>query len=357
MNETKTVYLLPLFLKNMSFSLKFTTNSLCDKLISHITEELEEVHSEIESELKSVTPKKMDNEKIIQKLENQYKKVTSGKGGKQIEVLRLSRELLINLKHRKRLSISDIGRLKKIIDSDRLFFGSYDTGLELKTVERLLDVYKNKMNVNSIKMELLFEVFRENLNDQAKIELYLKLYCSDAAQVQSTFFTYMGKKATFVGEDSIIDAILNLRGLSYEEFFQELKNICSYLNLICQAELLKNFPDRQDDEDEKKAVFDNQLIEDSYYTDFHTTAMNFLKMEMSLCISELDERYALQALYSIVDDAWCVFSKMYHKDIMKGTSLIDLPFQELVIHSLHNNERFHRQLCNSFKKWQQEDSL
>lgn len=359
MNEAKNVYLLPLFLKNMTYSLKLTVESLCKEMEDHITNELEKAHSDISEKLDHVYPKKMDNKKIIQELDKQHAKVISKTGGKQIKVLFLLRDLLINLDHWEYLSRGDLTRLKKIIASRDLFFSSYKTGIDTKTIGRFLSVDNENLQAHDPKIKLLFEVFKKHLTEQTTRKLYFDLFFSDAASVQSTFFTYMGGDVTFENQDILINTILNLKNLPFEEFFQKLEHICKDLNLIYQVKVflpVKSL-DRPVNEDEKNAAFDAQLEKESYYTDFHTTAMNFLRENMSLRISELDERYAQQDLYSIVDDAWRVFSKMFQEDIAKGTSLKELPFQELVIHSLHNHEKFHFQLCNAFKNWQQGDLL
>lgn len=359
MNEAKNVYLLPLFLKNMTYSLKFSEELLCDEMTNLITSELAKTHTEISKRLGRISSKETENKKIIQELKRQNTKVMSKSGGKQIKVLFSLRKLLINLEHCKYLSEEDLAHLKEMVASGDLFFRSYNTGIDVKTIGRFLSVKNKNLQAHDIKIKLLFEIFEKRLKNQTTRELFFKLYFSDAARVRSTFFIYMGRRAQFKNEDIVTNAILNLKNIPFEEFIPKLEYICRDLELIHQAEL---FPLVEQviepvNEEEKDATYDAQMAEDSCYADFHTTAMKFLKTEMSLKIPELDKGDEVQDIYSIVEDAWCVFSKMYHEDIEKGTSPKALPFQELVIHSLHNHQKFHLQLCNSFKNWTQEDAL
>ncbi len=138
MNETENVYLLPLFLKNMAFCLGFRTDTLSEEMENRISTELKDAHKKILEEIKRISPKKMRDKKIIWDLYNQFEKVQSQNVGKQVKVLFLLRELLSNLKHWKYLSNNDLKQLKKMLDAGDLFFGSYNTGGDSKTIEWLL---------------------------------------------------------------------------------------------------------------------------------------------------------------------------------------------------------------------------
>ena len=359
MNKGKNIYLLPLFLENMAFSLGNSDNILCDKMTTRISDELIEAHSKILSKLDHVSTKKMSNKKIIRDLYEQHKKVASESGGRQITVLFLLRELLIDLEHWHFLSKSDLSLLRKIVELENLFSDEYPTGVESRTIGRLLSIDNKNLQVNDRKVQLLFEIFEEQLRDKTTRKIYFDRSFFDAAKVQSVFFTYMGKDVQFENRNIMISTILNLKNIPFTNFLQELENICNRLNFIHQGKVL--LPDKKVDgsidKDKKEASFDTQLEESRLYVDFHTAAINFLRKEMSIKILKLDEMNVPNDLFPIIDDAWYVFSKMCREDIAKGTSLKSLPFQEFVIHSLHNHEKYHLQLCNSFKKCQQEDLL
>lgn len=358
MNEAENVYLLPLFLKNMSFRLKFPPDKLCDKMTEQITIELENTHTEILEKLVHVYPKKMENKKIIRELEDQFVKVHTQSGGKQIKVLFLLRELSINLDHWQNLSKTDLTRLKKIVDSDDLFSNNYNTGIDAKTIKRFLAVNNKNLQADDKKIKLLFEVFKKRLEGQNIRDTFFNRYFSDATCVRSAFFTYRGNEIIFENEDSLINDILELKRIPFETFFSKLENICSDLGFIHQGQPIPRVEPVVEPitENEENAAYEAQLKEDSYYAEFHSRATNFLKYEMALKI-KLDDRDAMQDLYSIVEDAWCVFTKMCRKDIAMGMGLKVLPIQELVIHSLHNKEKYHLQLCSSFKYWKQGDTL
>lgn len=357
MKETKNVYLLPLFLKNMAFCLGFRTDTLSEEMEKRISTELEDVHKKISEEIKHISPKKMKDKEIIQGLYKQFEKVQSQNVGKQIKVLFLLRKLLSDLKHWNHLSNNDLKQLKKMLDAGDLFFGSYNTGVDSKTIERLLSEGKKNPPVNDKKIKLLFEVFVEQLKMQNIRDIFFNRYFSDLDRVRSAFFACRGGEVVFDNVDNLVNDIMELKRIPFDSFLTKLEYICKSLEFIQQAQVIPCAEQVVEPikEDEENAVYEAQQ-KDFYYADFHSMAMNFLKRDIALKI-EMGERDAVRDLYSIVEDAWCVFSRMCHKDIAMGTKVKELPFQELVIHSLHNNQKFHLQLCSSFKNWKEGDAL
>lgn len=189
-------------------------------------------------------------------------------------------------------------------------------------------------------------------------DTFFNRYFSDMDHVRTAFFACREGEVVFDNVDSLVNDIMELKKTPFDSFFSKLEYICKSLRFIQQAQVIPRTEPVIEPikEDEENAVYEAQLKKDSCYADFHSMATNFLKQDIALKI-KLDEKDEVRDLYSIVEDAWCVFSRICHRDIAMGTSVKELPYQELVIHSLHNNQKFHLQLCSSFQNWKEEDAL
>lgn len=344
LSEGEKIYLLPLFLKKMSEALGFTQDSLCDEALSLLAVRLEDTHRKLSEIIKTLTSGETKCDRNIRVLFDTISKIEEDSGGKQITVLYRAESILKKLEKWPHVNTEDLVRLQSIIKAKPLFSSPYYTGIELKTITRLLSV-KNAVNSSAQKVQFVKDVFLHRLEKEDTRSIFINNYLTDRERVISAFFCYEGMYADFESLEIVVDEILMLK--ERDDLDTALKDILLHLYMISQATLLP-MTDRMPKEVKEKLVEEaNQ--ESSEHTAFHENAIRYISDKIFLKFTQPPP----QLLYSIIDDAWLVFFNICRsKHISKEDSAYQDLSHELILHSLHNQEEIHASMCTSFGNWQ-----
>lgn len=344
LSEDKKIYLLPLFLKKMSEALGFTQDSLCDEALRLLAVRLEDTHRKLSEKFKTLTPRETKCDRNIEVIFNTINKVEEDTGGKQITVLYRAESILKKLEKWPHVNTEDLARLQQIIKAKHLFSSPYNTGIERKTITRLLSV-KNTVASSALKVQLVKDVFLHRLEKEDTRSIFFNNYLTDRERVISAFFCYEGMYANFDSLEIVVDEILMLK--EKDDLDAALKDILLHLTMISQATLLPMANRIAKEMKEKLVEEENQ--ESSEYTVFHENAIRYISDKIFLKCAQPPP----QLLYSIIDDAWLAFFNICRsKHISREDSTYQDLFRELILHSLHNQEEIHVSLCTSFGNWQ-----
>lgn len=346
-SEGEKIYLLPLFLKKMSEALAFTQDSLCDEVLRLLAVRLEDAHKKLSEKIKALTLTSKKNKKCSQNIEVIFKtisKIEEDAGGRQINVLFHAESILKNLEKWPYANKEDLDCLQQIIKAKDLFSSPYGTGIESKTIARLLSV-KNAVTSSAKKVQLVMDVFLHRLEKEDTRTIFFNNYLINRERVISAFFCYEGMYAVFESLDTVADEILMLK--ERDDLDAALNDILLHLDMISQA-TLRPMTDRMTKEEKEKLVEEEnqELFE---YTVFHENAIRYICDKTFLKCAQPPP----QLLYSIIDDAWLAFFNICRsKHISEEDSAYQDLAHELILHSLHNQEEIHVSLCTSFGNWQ-----
>lgn len=342
--EGKKIYLLPLFLKKMSEALGFTQDSLCDEALRLLAVRLEDIHRKLSEKFKTLTLRESKCDRDIEAIFNTISKIEEDTGGKQITVLYRAESILKKLEKWPYVNAEDLTRLQQIIKAEPLFSSPYNTGIERKTITRLLSV-KNTVASSEQKVQFVKDVFLHRLKKEDTRSIFFNNYLSDRERVINAFFCYEGMYANFDSLGIVVDEILMLK--ERDDLDAALNDILLHLTMIPQATLLP-MTDRMTKEEKEKLV-EEENQESFEYTMFHENAIRYISDKIFLKC----EQPSPQLLYSIIDDAWLAFFNICRsKHISKEDSAYQDLSHELILHSLHNQEEIHVSLCTSFGNWQ-----
>lgn len=343
LSEGKKIYLLPLFLKKMSEALGFTQDSLCDEALRLLAVRLEDTHRKLSEKVKTLTSKETKCDRNIEVIFNTINKVEMDTGGKQITVLYRAEAILKKLEKWPHVNTEDLAHLQQIIKAKHLFSSPYNTGIERKTITRLLSV-KNTVASSAQKVQLVKDVFLHRLEKEDTRSIFFNNYLLNRERVISAFFCYEGMYANFDSLGIVVDEILMLK--ERDDLDAALKDILLHLTMISHATLLP-MTDRMVKETKEK-LMEEENQESSEYTTFHENAIRYISDKIFLKCAQPPP----QLLYSIIDDAWLAFFNICRsKHISKEDSTYQDLFRELILHSLHNQEEIHVSLCTSFGNW------
>lgn len=343
--EGEKIYLLPLFLKKMSEAFGFTQDSLCDEASRLLAVRLEDVHRKLSEKFNKIlvqSTRKCDHD--IELLFKTINKIDEDTGGRQIIVLNLAERILETLEKWPYVNVEDHDRLQQIIEAKHLFSSPYNTGIERKTITRLLSV-KNPAKSSVQKVQFVKDIFLHKLKKENTRSIFFNNFLADRKRVISAFFCYEGMYAEFESLEIVVDGILMLK--ETDDLDAALNEILSHLTMISQATLLP-MTDRMTKEEQERLVEEEnqELYEHSV---FHENAMRYISDKMFLKCAQPPA----QLLYSIIDNAWSAFRNICDsKHISKEDSVYQDLFHELLLHSLHNQEKMHVSLCTSFGNWQ-----
>lgn len=341
------VILLPLFLKKMTEALALTQDSLCNKAEELLQKRLEKIYMKLCQKVKDI---KIDEEtksnKDILFVYRTIDKIENDTGGRQISVLYRSESILKTLDRWPYVNENDMGYLMSILNATNLFLSPYNTGIESKTIARLLSI-KIQAKSNAPKVLLIKDVFLQQLEDKNTRSIFFENYLSSRERIKEVFFCYEGMYAEFDGLETIENEILMLK--ETENLDVVLTNILSHLTMISEA-FLKPKVDSLTQNDKIK-----QIEEEQEFTAFNENATKYINDEMFFKIAQ---SLSAQLLFSIIFDAWQIFFYVCQsKNISREDNIYKCLMHELILHSLHCHKEIHLNLCASFDKWREGASL
>ena len=182
LSEGEKIYLLPLFLKKMSEALAFTQDSLCDEALHLLAVRLEDAHRKLSEKFETLTPRETKCDRNIGVIFNTINKIEEDMGGKQITVLYRAESILKKLEKWPHANTEDLAHLQQIIKAKHLFSSPYNTGIELKTITRLLSV-KNVATSNTPKVQLVKDVFLHRLEKEDTRSIFFNNYLTSSRNI------------------------------------------------------------------------------------------------------------------------------------------------------------------------------
>lgn len=343
-SEGEKIYLLPLFLKKMSEAFGFTQNSLCNEASRLLEVRLEDAHRNLSEKFKILVPSAKKRDHNIEALFNTINKINEDTGGKQIAVLNRAERILEKLEKGPYVNAEDLDLLQQIIEAKHLFFSPYNTGIEYKTIARLLGV-KNAAKSSEQKVQLIKNIFLDRLKKEDTRSIFFNNFLTDQERVISFFFCYEGMYAEFESLEIVVNEILMLK--ETDDLDAALNEILSHLTMISQATLMPMRDTMTKEDQEKLVEEENQELYE--YSVFHENAIRYISDKIFF-------KYVLPPtplLYPIIDDAWSAFRNICDsKHVSKEDSVYQDLFHELILHSFHNQKEIHVSLCTSFGNWQ-----
>lgn len=358
-----TVYLQPLFLRQMMYALGLTQDQLVEEISNQLTFQLNSVREELKEVSKTTSlVEKIKPVPEIGIVYNMIGKIRNRSGGLQLSVLSNSRKIVASLKRYPYINEQNRKQLKEIIASQDLFNRPYHTGLDSRTVERLLNITAEVNTKNySDKVHMVLDTYASFLSNSHNKKMFFDQRLTDSKRVLDVFFTIYGMHAKFDEINEVIEAILSLKDKT--NIAEALKEICGDFSFYSQATLVSPNENRLEDmtkQDEKSGCKITGIDEFEGITTFHEDALAYIRSHIQFIkrdtpyVKEVVFTENPQILYAVVDDALKVIKKIcgWKKIDEKADDYTRL-VHEILLHGLHSNKETHDFLCDCFSYWRE----
>lgn len=341
-----TVYLLPLFLSTLLRSLHISKKTFYQDVAKHLDKRLEDAFERLKAINQTIEEGARKEVKSLTKLH----RALTGTGGRQVDVLEKLEQVLHALEQYHYVNHLDKEHLEDILNAhEHMFKGSYDSGLESRTIDRILKC-DEKPTVKQFSIQIVIEVLASYLSNERTKYYFFTNVLLDAERVKSRFFHYRGMAVKLDSIDHLANAILEIKQSEEGDYSSALNEIARLMRLYQQATLVESEPDINLTSDQQLDIWEED-------NNFYLDAMNYIKKTM--CLNEIIKAEAKEnAPYylQIVDEAHTLFLKIWNQrdETSKSAASYNALLHELVLHSLHSQDQIHASLCQSFRQWLQE---
>ena len=342
-----TIYLLPLFIRTFLEGMSIAKNDFYEDVNRHLSDRLEEAFRQLLDISKKISEGSRRELSVLTQL---HKTVIIGSGGRLVDVLEKIEKIVQALEKYPHLNNQDIKHLNEVLSSyENLISETNNTGLERRTLNRMLKC-DSEPTVKPFGVKIVIEVLAGYLNNDNNRRYFISEVLTNIDSVKSHFFTYRGMAVDFHSIDYVSDKVLSLRDCSPAEYFSALSDVVDVISKHFRATLTESDPNANLRPKREVDYWESD-------TEFNVAAMEFINERMCLNkIIKSDVKDNAQMYLQIIDSAHKLFLKEWKKrDKDERTDVMYMALlQELVIHSLHCQERIHASLCQSFNQWLQE---
>lgn len=290
------VYLLPVFYKNMIKALNLKQTKLLAAALNVIRENfsssrdrLREIEGRIkfvERETKSHAPARNQIKKVLEL----SKKISTPDGVRQLTVLNEIETLIEILEKYPEVGCRSKESLHAIIEADDLFDSFYNSGMEDRTLNRMLSLTETPVTTIDRKTEIIIQTFVKELKDKKKQQFFFRECLSNDKSIESIFFffgNYRVKCYDTTQEEHIIAGLINLKNSDETEWYSILYDIVRSLVLKPYGFLDDQFSVQMGIDDHIKHIpvpighnpegaTSNSEAEDSAFMDFHVKATKYI---------------------------------------------------------------------------------